>query len=111
MIDSLQPLDAVAMARAHHVVLRHDRDHHGWVSRALPLVNGCGVCRHRDVETLDVESSGPANDESRAREMHCHISDDRVVSADRDFIDRQCNQFSRDRVSSSIVGCDADLLA
>jgi hypothetical protein len=35
--------------------------------------------------------SGPAYDESRARKMHRHVSDDRVVSADRNFIDRQCN--------------------
>jgi hypothetical protein len=46
----------------------------------------------------------PADHESRAREMHRHVSDDRVLSPDRDLIDRQCDQFSRDRVSSGIVG-------
>ena len=55
--------------------------------------------------------SGPAYDKSCARKMHRHVSDEWVVSADRDFIDRQCNQFARDRVSSGIVGCDADLVA
>ena len=30
----------------HGVVLRHDRDHHGWIFRALALVDARGVCRH-----------------------------------------------------------------
>jgi hypothetical protein len=38
-----------------------------------------------------LKASGPAYDESRARKMYRHVSNERVVSADRDFIDRKRN--------------------
>lgn len=34
------------IALQHGVVLRHDRNHHGWVFRALALVDARGVRRH-----------------------------------------------------------------
>src|SRR3984885_1651735 len=34
----------------HGIVLRHDRNYHGWVFRALALVDACGVARHHGVE-------------------------------------------------------------
>jgi hypothetical protein len=40
----------------HSVVLRHDRDYHGRVFRALALVNGCGVSRHQGVEFAEAIS-------------------------------------------------------
>jgi hypothetical protein len=50
----------------------------------LPLaVGGAPV-----IESACDGLSGPAYDEPRARKMHRHVSDERVVSADRDFIDR-----------------------
>src|SRR5208282_4236356 len=46
-----------------------------------------GACRRRWTSKV----SGPVYDESGTREMHRHVSDERGVSADRDFIDRQCS--------------------
>ncbi len=34
----------------HCVVLRHDRNHHGWIFRASALVDARGVCRYQGVE-------------------------------------------------------------
>src|SRR5439155_13218048 len=44
----------------HSVVLRHDRNHYGWVFRALALVDARGVCRHEHVEFTESISDGPA---------------------------------------------------
>ena len=45
-------------------------------------------CKAASVSRWTLKISGPAYDKSRARKMHRHVSDERVVSADRDFIDR-----------------------
>jgi hypothetical protein len=59
----------------------------GGILRRNGRYSGSGGLRR----SWTLKISGPAYDEPRARKMHRHVSDERVVSADRDFIDRQHN--------------------
>src|SRR6266496_1051819 len=71
------------VALQHGVVLRHDRDHNGWIFRALALMDGRGVGRHQGVEFAkaigDRASVEPGDELAVIRLNVLHVADVAVV--------------------------------
>ena len=55
------------LALQHGVVLRHDRDDHSGIFRALALVDGCGINRHQHVEFPKAVGDRRARSRRRSR--------------------------------------------